>query len=222
MSKAIKFLVSGYESSGKSTLTSKVKDALVINFDKKEYDFPIPHANFKEYKGVDSVINFINEKISAYKEAKGEFPKVLILDTITQLYTAMVSYNASKYTGYSIHSQNNIDTLDLNDYIENILIPNGVSVIIVAHTLADSDTGRHYIHAQGQFSKSGSWLSVVNEAIFIEKLSNKLIIYFKSFKYPARTTMADLPEKIEIEKYDINEHIAKLTSNKDEASKYEI
>ena len=59
---AIKLLVSAYESSGKSTLTSTIKDALVINFDRKEYGFNVPHANFYNYEGMGSVINFINEK----------------------------------------------------------------------------------------------------------------------------------------------------------------
>ena len=39
MSKAIKLIVSGFESSGKSSITSKIQDVLVINFDQKEYSF---------------------------------------------------------------------------------------------------------------------------------------------------------------------------------------
>ena len=67
MSKAIKLIVSGFESSGKSSITSKIQDVLVINFDQKEYSFEAPHANYTNYSGMDSVINFINEKLQAYK-----------------------------------------------------------------------------------------------------------------------------------------------------------
>ena len=94
MANTVKLLVAGYESSGKSTITSKVENALVINFDKKEYGFSVPHANFKKYEGIDSVIDFINEKISSYKEKFGKFPDFIILDTITQLYAAKSNYNS--------------------------------------------------------------------------------------------------------------------------------
>lgn len=220
MAKAIKLLVSGYEASGKSTLTSTINDSLVINFDKKEYGFKIPHANFKKYEGIDSVINFINDKLVNYKEKFKKFPKVVVLDTVTQMYSAMSSYNAAKYTGYSIHSQNNKDTLDFNDYIENVLIPNGVSVVVVAHTMVDPDSSRHIIPAQGQFAKAGSWLSIVNDSVFIEKSNGKLVVHLKGLKYPTRTTLKDLPEKIDILEFDINKHIEKLLSSKDEAEEY--
>ena len=95
---SIKLLVSAYESSGKSTLTSTIKDALVINFDRKEYGFNVPHANFTNYEGMGSVINFINEKIKKYKESFNTLPKVVVLDTVTQLYSAMARYNGNKYT----------------------------------------------------------------------------------------------------------------------------
>ena len=217
---AIKLLVSGFEASGKSTLTSAIKDALVINFDRKEYGFSIPHANFKQYEGMGSVINFINEKINNYKEKFKKLPKFLVIDTVTQLYTAMTRYNGSKFTGFNIHSQNNADTLDFNAYIEDILIPNEINVVIVAHTKFDEASGRHTIPAQGAFKDSGSWLSVVNDSIFIEKASGKLTVHLKSLKYPARTTLKDIPEKATIEDFDINEHINKLVDSHIESDKF--
>jgi len=150
MSKAVKLLVSGYEASGKSTITSTIKDALVINFDRKEYSFAIPHANFKDYEGMDSVIKFVNEKIAAYKKKNNDtLPKVVVFDTVTQMYTAMVGYNSKKYSGFAIHSQNNIDTITFNEYIEKVLMVSGISVVIVAHTIVDTDSGRHIIPANG-------------------------------------------------------------------------
>lgn len=217
---SVKLLVSAYESSGKSTLTSTIKDALVINFDRKEYGFNVPHANFTNYEGMGSVINFINEKIKKYKEAFNTLPKVVVLDTVTQLYSAMARYNGNKYTGFNIHSQNNSDTLDFNSYVEDILIKNGISVVIVAHTTVDSDSGRHIIPASGQFSKAGSWLSVVNDAIFIEKATGKLVVHFRGFKFPTRTTLKDTPDKMDIENFDINEYIDKLINSKNEADKF--
>ncbi|RUT51681.1 hypothetical protein BWK51_00070 [Campylobacter fetus] len=222
MVKTIKLLISGYEASGKSTIASKIENALVINFDKKEYNFAIPHADFKEYTGMASVLNFVNEKITKYKEVYGEFPKFIIFDTVTQLYSAMTRHNSNKFTGFNIHSQNNTDTLDFNSYIEDFLIPNGMSIVIVAHTKPDEASGRHIIPAQGQFRDAGSWLSVVNDAIFIEKASGKLNVFFRSFKYPARTTIKDIQEKIPVEEFDINEYLKTLTNSKTQADKFAL
>lgn len=218
--KAIKVLVSAYEASGKTTITSKIKDALVINFDRKEYGFNVPHANFNNYEGMSSVINFINEKINKYKDHFKALPKVVVLDTVTQLYSAMARYNGVKYRGFETHSQNNADTLDFNAYVEEILIGNGISVVIVAHTTVDPDSGRHIIPASGQFSKAGSWLSVVNDALFIEKASGKLVVHLKGFKYPTRTTLKDVEDKIAIEDFDINAYLDKLLASKTESEKF--
>ena len=160
MSKAVKLLVSAFEASGKSTITSKINNALVINFDRKEYGFKVPHVNVPQFAGMDDLIDTLNTKVGAYQEKFGSLPETIVLDTVTQFYTAMTKYNGEKYTGFDIHSNNNQDTLSLNGYIEDILIANGVNVIIVAHTIYDSETSRHIIPASGQFAKAGSWLSV--------------------------------------------------------------
>lgn len=218
---AIKFLVSGYEASGKSTLTSTIKDALVINFDKKEYTFECIHANFKDYHGMEGVIDFIMDKLKSYKDKFNKYPKYLVLDTITQLYSAMTRYNSVKYTGFKIHEQNNIDTLDLNTFLEDTVIANDISVIIVAHTIVDEKSSRHIIPAQGQFAKAGSWHSVTNESLFIEKSSGKLIVYLKDFNYPARTTLKDIEKhKLPIDEFDINKHLDRLTNSKSNVEKF--
>jgi len=72
------------------------------------------------------------------------------------------------------------------------------------------------------FAKSGSFLSVVNDAIYIDKSSGKLVIYYKSFKFPARTTLSELPEKIGLDEYDINKHIQALIDSKSDAGKFSL
>ena len=56
---AIKLLISGFENTGKSTTASKIEDAMVINFDRKEYGFAVPHMNITEYTGIDGLIDGI-------------------------------------------------------------------------------------------------------------------------------------------------------------------
>lgn len=220
MSNAIKLLVSGFENSGKSTIVSQINDALVINFDRKNYTFATPHADFGQYEGIKSVIDFINSKIAKYKEAKKELPKVIVLDTVTHLYNALCRFNATKYSGFATHNQNNIDVYDLNSYIEKTLLPNGISVVLVAHTIQD-DTGIT-IPAQGQFAKTASWLSVTNEAIFIEKNTGNIILQAQNGKYPARCTLSNIDPKIKMNEFDINKHIQALLNAQTQTNTFKL
>lgn len=221
MSKAIKLLVSGFEASGKSTLTAQIKDALIINFDGKEYSLPNTiSTDFKEYKGINSVITFINQKMQAYKDKFGDFPKVIVLDTATALYSVMARYNGQNYKNFDIHNQNLVDIETLNKYIDDVLIGNGISVVIVAHSVYDEGKNTFVIPASGKFQQRGSWHSTVNDAIFIDKTNSKRTVYLKSLKYPARTTVYTEDSKEEVSvpmsEYSITEHIEKLLSVKDD------
>ena len=217
---AIKLLISGFENTGKSTTASKIKDAMIVNFDRKEYGFAVPHMNITEYHGIDGLIETINEKLGVYQEKTGKLPETVVFDTVTQFYSAMQKFNDDAYKGFDIHKNNNRDTLNLNAYIEDVLIANGVNVVIVAHTVFDADTARHIIPATGQFGKAGSWMSVVNDAIFIEKKTSNFVIHQKSMKFPCRTTIDGLEDSIDGKDYDINAHIAKLTASKLEATEF--
>ena len=157
---AIKLLVCGFENTGKSTTASQVEDALVINFDRKTYGFSVPHMNITEYNGIDALIGSINEKLGVYQERYGKLPKTAVFDTVTQFYSTLQAFNDNNFKGFDVHKNNNRDTLNLNSYIEDVLIANDVNVVIVAHTVFDPDTARHIIPATGQFGKAGSWLSV--------------------------------------------------------------
>ena len=61
----------------------------------------------------------------------GKLPENIIIDTVTQMYSAMQLYNANRFKGFDIHTANTRDTLEFNEFIEKQLIPNGMNVIIV-------------------------------------------------------------------------------------------
>jgi hypothetical protein len=160
MINGVKLLLCAYENSGKSTISSELEETLVFNMDRKEYGFKVAHTNIKEYNGMEELIDLMASKIEMYEEKTGKLPKTVVFDTVTQLYTAMQKFNGEKYKGFDIHTNNNRDTLMFNDFVESDLIPAGINVVIVAHTLYDEATSRHLIPASGAFAKAGSWLSV--------------------------------------------------------------
>lgn len=220
MSKAVKFLVSAFESCGKSTLTSQIDNALIINLDHKEYGFKTVHANIPNYEGMQELIEEINDKIEAYNEKKGEYPETVVIDTVTQMYSAIQKYNLSRFSGYDVHTNNNRDTLNFNGYIEGTLIANDINVVIVAHCMFDSDSGRFIIPASGQFARAGSWMSIVNDSIYIEKKPNRLVVHQNSLKFPCRTTQKGLKDSVAIEDFDINSYLKNLKESKVESTEW--
>lgn len=116
--------MAAFEKSGKSTITSKLRNSFVFNFDAKEYGFRVPHSNIKDYNGMSGILAQMAEKIKIYKEKTGKLPETIVIDTVTQMYSAMQSYNSEpgRFKGYAIHNANTKDTLDFNDFIEKQLI----------------------------------------------------------------------------------------------------
>jgi len=222
MANGVKLLVSAFEASGKSTITSQLTEALVFNMDQKDYGFSVPHVNIMDYTGINDLLELITEKIEAYNDKFGKYPKTIVFDTVTQMYSAMQRYNGTKYSGFDEHKANNADTLAFNGFIEESLIPSGINVVIVAHTIFDETTNRFIIPASGAFAKAGSWLSVVNNGIFLEKKGNKIIVHTSGLKVPARTTLKDLPVTEDATKYSLQEHLDKLVANKFEAEDYQL
>lgn len=222
---AIKILITGFENTGKSTLASKVKDAFIINCDRKDYPFKVPHSNFPEWRGLDDFINFTNSKIKAYKEKFKKLPKYVIFDTITQLYVNMVKYNNKVYQGFSIHSQNDTDTLGINSYIEDTLLKNGINVIIMAHTKRDAKTDRYEIPAQGSFKSTGSWVGVVTEGIYIDRVDDRHDIVLKNNSISVVRSSLEFKDdvvSIPFNEFDINEHLNKIISVNKDAKEMEI
>ena len=98
----VKFLLTGFEACGKSTITSALTEAIVVNMDQKEYNFKVPHVNIKEYEGMDVLITLVTQKVEAYSAKFGKLPKTIVFDTVTQMYSAMQKHNADKYKGLTI------------------------------------------------------------------------------------------------------------------------
>ena len=207
---AVKFLLTGVERSGKTTITSKVKDGFIFSFDTKKYPFKVPHVNIPEFTGFDDLEDLINNKIVQYEEKMGKYPETIVFDTVTSLYTMITEWANNRFNGFDIHSAINKATLAFNSYIEKTLIANGINVVIIAHTILDIETKKYIVPASGAFAKSGSWLGAVDEASYVEIKSNKFLIHHTNLKFPCRSTLEGIEESQHVEEYDINEHIKAL------------
>lgn len=222
MANGIKFGIVALENSGKTTLISKLEDALVMSTDNKAFRGKIPHFRYSEFSGMAPLTDTLAEKLEAYEAKFGKLPKNLVIDSVTHLANNMEKYWNEKATGFNVWSGLGKDILDFNAYLEDVIIPAGINVIFTSHCQYDADTAKYKISAPGNFGKNGSWLSVTDEAVFIEVKGSKRIIHMKTMKFPCRTLQEDLPDFVDMEEFDINKHIALLESASEESDEWAI
>lgn len=220
MPNGIKLGVIALENSGKTKLISGLKDALVVSTDNKAFTGKVPHFRYSTYNGLDDLLGTINDKIEAYAEKYKKLPRTLVVDSVTHLASAMEKYMNDKYTGFNIWSNLGKDILAFNSYLEDTIIPEGINVVFTSHCQFDKDTSKYAIAAPGSFGKNGSWLSVTDNAVFLEVKGTKRTVHHTNSKFPCRSNIIGIAESVDVSDYDINEHIKLLEDNVSESEEF--
>lgn len=219
---AIKLVISGESNSGKTTLTKDVKDTLVISHDGKKYPFAVPHGTITTFDSAADLIAFVETKAAAYNDKFKEMPKVVLFDSVSRIYETLYASCSKKYTGFAVYTQLDKEIKEFADFVENTLVANGIDVVILSHAIYDADTAKYNLVGKGSFSKVGGFLSVVDEAIFIEPKADKRIIHFRSVKFPARTLTEELPDSVNVKDFNLNDHMEILRSHSDKAEEFAL
>lgn len=222
MANGIKLGIVALENSGKTTIISTIKDALVVSTDNKAFTGKVPHFRYSTYEGIDHLLGTINEKIEAYVSKFNKLPRTLVIDSVTHLANNMEKYWNEKATGFNVWSGLGKDILAFNAYLEDVIIPEGINVVFTSHCQFDKDTAKYTINAPGNFGKNGSWLSVTDNAIFLEVKGGKRMVHHTNTKFPCRSNLADIEESVEVSLYDINEHISALEANNEESEEWTL
>ena len=152
---SIKLLISGESNSGKTTLTKTLKDAFIVSHDGKRYVFPVPHMTVSTFDSVADLIQSINQKIVAYKEKYGSYPKTVVFDSASKIFDTILNNCNRKFTGFKIYSELNSEIAVFTAYIENTLIASNMNVVIISHALYDQDTAKYTLVGKGDFGKRG-------------------------------------------------------------------
>jgi len=154
----IKLAIVALENSGKTTLVSKIKDALIVSTDNKAFKGKVPHFRYSEYNGIEDFTNTVMSKLEAYNEKFGNYPKTLVIDSVTHLQANMEKWANEKFTGFNIWSNLGKEILLVNEFLES-LAEEGINIVFTAHVQFDPDTARYKIQSPGQFGKNGSTTS---------------------------------------------------------------
>ena len=216
----IKLGIIALENSGKTTIISTIEDALVVSTDNKAFTGKIPHFRYSTYEGLDHFLGTITEKIEAYVTKFSKVPRTLVIDSVTHLANNMEKYWNDKATGFAVWGGLGKDILGFNSYLEDFIIPEGINVVFTSHCQFDKDTSKYVIAAPGNFGKNGSWLSVTDNAIFLEVKGGKRTVHHTNNKFPCRSNLSEIPESQPTEEYNINDHITALEAVTAESEEY--
>lgn len=219
---SIKLLISGLSGSGKTSLTKDLEDALVIYHDGKSFPFPVPHATVRDFDSVDNFLELVTEKIEAYNEKVGNYPKTIVFDSVSKIFDTISDNCNRKYNGFEIYTQLNKEINLFTSFIEDSLVASDINVVLISHALYDADTSRYTLVASGAFAKRGGFYAEVDEAIFLETKSNKRILHHRSTKFPARTLHEELPDSVGVEDFNLQECITALSDAQQSVDEFEL
>ena len=217
-----KILISALSNSGKTTLLKDLKNVLVIAVDGKKYPFPQPHVNISGFDSVAELLDIISDKVEAYLAKYNVLPSIVAIDSVSRIFEIIANNCNKKHTGFTVYTELNKEIALFTNYIENTLIGNNISTVIISHAIWDADTARYVLVAQGSFQKAGGFLSVVDNAVFLEVKNGKRIVHHRTPKFAARTVLPDIPDSQPIEDYNLQEHINALLKTKDEVAEWSI
>jgi hypothetical protein len=202
-----KLLVNGEAGSGKTSLLKDLKDAFVVSRDGKNFPFSIPHMLVRSYTDMNTLINGgvlkdeegneitiegIVDKIEKYKEKLGSYPKIVVFDSVSKLYLDVIEYatqNVPKEWGQQGAFVNKEIGI-LNNFIQDDLIANDISVILMNHVISDENDTFVSAVGMGKFANKGGFYSEVDNSILIHNMK----VYHRGVKYHARTLLPDLPD----------------------------
>lgn len=217
----VKLLVSSLPNIGKTTLLQSLTDTLVIARDGKKYPFEQPHVNVPDFTSADQLIDLIVDKVSVYEEKLEKLPKTIAIDSISKVLLDIEGYTLEQVKSFP-YGKVNTEIKKVVDFIEREMAPN-FNIVLVSHALYNEDvSGYSLVNAGGSYGKKGGMLSEVDEAIFVELKSKKRIIHFRNSKMCSRTTMADLPETMPIEDFNLQKHIELLQAKQSKAEKWSL
>lgn len=219
---AVKLLIAGQSNSGKTTLLKSLTDAYVLSHDGKRFPFPIPHTNVPTFDSVTELTNLMTAKIQAYQDSKGTLPSTVVIDTVSKIFDTIYDNCNKKFTGFKIYSELDLELKQFTDYIENILVANGMNVIILSHAIYDADSTSYNLVGKGSFQKRGGYIAEVDFSSFLELKNNKRYIHHRSTKFPARTLLEEAPDSQLVDEFNLQLYINQIASINSEVETFEL
>jgi hypothetical protein len=217
----VKLLVTSLPAVGKTTLLQSLEDVLVIARDGKQYPFPQAHVNVPDFNDAEQLIELVVDKVNAYEDKMGEQPKIIAFDSISKIFLDVEAYVLEQVKSFP-YGKVNTEIQKIVNFIERDVVPN-FDVVLVSHAMYNEEVnGYQLVNAGGSFGKKGGILSEVDEGVFLELKGKNRYVHYRNPKMCARTTVADLPDSVPLEDFNLQEHVELLRTKQGEAKEWSL
>ncbi len=207
---SIKLLVNAVAGGGKTSLLAAMgEETFVVSRDGKDFGFPLPHMLVDRYidmntliygnekEGIDGIV----QKISAYEEKFGNYPKNVVIDSVSQITMDVIDVASQKPNVYGSQGAEITKELALlTKFIHEDLELGGMNVILMNHVTEEKiegkATGTYLQFGQGKFLAKGGFYATANEAITIVQEGSHRAIHLRGTDKQARTACSKLSTKM--------------------------
>jgi hypothetical protein len=217
---SIKLLINGIAGAGKTSLLNTMgEDTFVVSRDAKSFGYELPHMLVDTYYNMnvfiyggtvkdedknDVQIEGITEKIEKYYKAYGNYPTNIVLDSVSQITMDVIDKASQEANVYGSQGAEITKELALlTKFIHEDLELNGMNVILMNHVTEEKEegkkTGVFLPFGQGKFLAKGAFYATTNEAVTIVVDGNNRAVHLRGTDKQARTTAADLSDKMWVE-----------------------
>ena len=205
-----KCLITGLSNSGKTSLLKPLKDCLVVSRDGKPFSLELPHYNVDDFENIDELLSGLVQKLENYKTKYGDYPKTIVFDSVSRIFTDIETNCSRRYKGFDVWSNVNKEINLFTDAINNMTL-SGYNIVIIAHCTWDEKAGRYIETCKGSFAKIGGFLSIVDYALNIDIVGKKRIISHRGMAL-SRTLLDEMPDKQDANEFNLQEYLEKINS----------
>lgn len=215
-----KILITGMANTGKTTLVKSLKDVLVVARDGKPFSLELPHVNVPDFDKIEDLLNLVEQKFDTYNDKFGNYPKTVVFDSVSRIFTDIEANCNRRFSGYDVWTSVNREMNTLLSDI-NSLLDSDMNIILIAHVVWDENAKKFIETCKGAFAKVGGFLSTVDYAINIDIVGKKRIITHKGINL-SRTLLDGIPEKEEVDKFNLQDYLDKVNAKSVESEKWSI
>lgn len=219
---AVKMLISGVAGAGKTSLIKPLSNVLVISHDGKSPTLKLPTRYIRSFDTSAELIASTNEAILGYKDKYGTYPTTIVFDSVSRIFDTIYDSCNRRFTGFNIYSELDKEIKAFNSYLEETLIASDMNVVIISHAIYDSEEAKYNLVGKGSFAKVGGYYGTVDQAAFVEMKSGKRIIHFRSAKFPARTLTDSLPDSVNVDDFNLQDHLDLLSADMNELNDFAV
>lgn len=198
----IKVLINGVAGAGKTDLLRTFgEEIFVISRDAKEFSLPLPHVLVENYTNMTALIAFMTDKINAYSEKYGDIPKVVAIDSVSQITMDVIDKAAQTPNVYGSQGAEVTKEMSmLTKFIHEDLELSGITVLLLNHVVVEKEdgkeTGSYVQFGQGKFLSKGGFYATTNESVTVVPEGKHRAIYTRGVDKQARTMCNSLPDKL--------------------------